>query len=865
MSLRRACCVLAAAVAVVATVSVPRAQEFPKRDQIRRLPRALPGRYIVKLRGADDPEAVGHESALVHRGRLRHAYRHALRGFAIELTESAAQALAADPRVEYVQEDGVTTGNALTVRTGAADLSWGLDRVDQRGAVLDGSYRYGSDGTGVNVYVIDTGIRLTHQEFGGRAFAAFNATDDGISAGIDCNGHGTHVAGIAGGNRSGVASGVTIYSVKALGCNSVGTWSDLIEAINWVVANHRKPAVINASIGGPFNDATANAIEAAVAAGITYVGAAGNQGADACSAIPGGAPNAITVGNSTSSDERSSDSNYGSCVTLFAPGSGITSASADDDTSEVAKWGTSMASPHVAGAAALYLQNHSAASPADVRAALLSTATAGTLVNLDAVSPNRLLFSLALSDSTAPTVSIASPSAGASVAGAVTLRAVAADDVELRTVRFLADGTAVASLASPPFQTSWNTGSVANGSHTIAVEAVDTGGNLTRRSLSVTVANTAPGPQGWTTAPVGSAGDAGQARYTAGGFVIDAAGSDLFGAADSFYFARRRWTGDGDLVARVTALDLPPGAQFALAGLTFRESLAADSRHASIVLSTDGKVKFRRRTTTAGATSSDGPPPGTTSAPAWLKLSRRGNTFTAAWSEDAITWTAVQTSSVISMPATVEVGLIALRSGGSDLARATFDNVGLGNTPPGWSVADVGAVGGLGTTTASGGVFEVAASGSDLWSTADAFHLAYMRMTGDGEISARVDGLTAPAAANFALAAITMRESLDAGARHASLIVTSDGKAKFRRRTATSGTTASDGPSAGSVSVPLWLRLVRQGQTFAAYISADGVEWQQVHTTQSVALPDVVYVGVLGLRNGSTGQATVRFSNVAVR
>jgi regulation of enolase protein 1 (concanavalin A-like superfamily) len=262
---------------------------------------------------------------------------------------------------------------------------------------------------------------------------------------------------------------------------------------------------------------------------------------------------------------------------------------------------------------------------------------------------------------------------------------------------------------------------------------------------------------------------------------------------------------------------------------------------------------------------SDGPSAGAASTPAWLKLSRRGSVFTASFSADGVVWKAVGGATTIAMPSTVEVGMLAFRNGGSGLARASFDRIGLGRVPDGWRVADVGAVGGIGTTTAYGGAFALAATGTDLWSTADAFQFAYTPWTGDGELTAMVDGLTAPAGASFALAGITLRESLDAASPHASLAVTTDGKAKFRRRTSAGGATASDGPSAGSITLPLWIRLTRRGQEITASMSADGVQWQPVHTTQTVTMPSSIYVGVLGLRNGGAGMAAIHFSHVAIK
>jgi aqualysin 1 len=302
------------------------------------------------------------------------------------MTEAEALLLSQDPRVRYVEEDSVM--EAIAVQS---NPPWGLDRIDERSLPLSRSYTYTTSGAGVNAYIIDTGIRRSHSQFGGRARVGFDAIGDGRNT-DDCHGHGTHVAGTVGGSTYGVAKAVTLYAVRVLSCSGSGSTSGVIAGVNWVTANHRTPAVANMSLGGGPSTSLDSAVRNSIAAGVTYSIAAGNSNRNASTASPARVAEAITVGSSTSSDTRSSFSNFGSVVDLFAPGSGIQSAWYTSNTATATLSGTSMAAPHVAGVAARILQSNPGASPASVRNTIVNSATMNALSNIPSGTANRLLF-----------------------------------------------------------------------------------------------------------------------------------------------------------------------------------------------------------------------------------------------------------------------------------------------------------------------------------------------------------------------------------------------------------------------------------------------------------------------------------------
>ncbi|HEX6534861.1 MAG TPA: S8 family serine peptidase [Gemmatimonadaceae bacterium] len=532
-----------------------------------------PDHYIVVLkRDVADPTAAASRLMWNRRDAIEHTYEYAMKGFAARLTSEQLAQLRKDPAVDRIEPDLIVHAQSTT----ETSADWGLDRIDQHSLPLNGSYVYSGTGAGVSIYILDTGIRMSHVDFGGRAKLGYDAFG---GTGSDCNGHGTHVAGEAAGTKYGVAKGATIYSVRVLGCDGSAALSSIIAGIDWVTAHHHSPAVANMSLGSGIAPLLDSTVKKSVNSGVVYTVAAGNSGSDACLMSPQRVSSVITVGAIDQSDTRPSWSNYGSCVDLFAPGSYIMGPDYYSNTSTASMNGTSMAAPFVAGIAALYLQQHPSASPSQVQTAIKSYATSGRLKNL-AGSANLLAYSGFLTSSTSTSTSTSSSG---------TLTASFTYSCSGKTCTFDASGSTIPNgvLAySWYFGDGYQAGSVhpthdfaSNGTYSVKLVVVDKLNKTASVTKSVTVGSGTTTQTSTSTTTSGFGVSCDRLRCQFDGSALAAAGATVF----SWYF------GDG-----YEAGSMSPVHDFAYAG-TFNVKV--------VTLDANGKMSSTSKSITVSSTS----------------------------------------------------------------------------------------------------------------------------------------------------------------------------------------------------------------------------------------------------------------------
>ena len=772
----------------------------------------------------------------------------------------------------------------------------------------------GFRGQGVVVAGADTGYDWTHPALKGK-YRGWNGSTanhnynwhDAIhnaqpgnpcksdaKAPCDDDSHGTHTMGImvgddGAGNQIGVAPGA-----RWIGCRNMdegtGTPARYIECFQFFLAPtdlsganpnpSLAPDVINNSWDCPPSEGCTNPdtlksiIESVRAAGIVVAVAGGNEG-PACNSmdVPERYDASFTVGATNSSDTVESYSSRGPGESdlpkpqFCAPGSNIRSSIPGGGYAVMS--GTSMASPHAAGTAALLLSaapglsgNVTALEVLLEQTAVAKTTTdtcggipAGAIPN-DTAGFGRIDafagYNAVVSANAPPTVSISSPATGANFTAPASISitvSVADSNGKVARVDLYAGTTRLKTLLAPPW--SWTWSGVGVGTYSLTAVATDNQGASTTSapvSITINVSTSLPGP--WVERDIGSVGVAGSSAFVNGSYTVKGSGADVWSTADAFHFVYQPLAGDGEIVARVASIQNT--SVWAKAGVMIRETTAANSTYAYMLVSPTSGVAFQRRLTSgAGAV-------GTTvtgiAAPVWVRLQRSGNVFTAYRSADGVTWTVVG-SATISMAASVLVGLAVTSHNNGVSCAAVFDHV-FATTP--WTSADIGAVGVAGSTTIAAGSVTVQGSGSDVWSSSDAFRYVYQTLAGDGEIVARVASIQNTSV--WAKAGVMVRETTAANSRYAFMLVSPTSGVAFQRRITTGGSAV--GNTVIGIAAPVWVRLKRSGTLFTAYESADGETWTSVGST-TISMNTNVLVGLAVTSHNNTVTCTATFDNVA--
>jgi regulation of enolase protein 1 (concanavalin A-like superfamily) len=881
-------------------VSSQRAADSPLQTELVEGREAAAGEVLAKFRGALPSEVPTLVDAAVVHPLPTGAYRIRSRS---RTTANLVASLTGRPDVMYVEPNYVVRGSAVS-NDPFLPNEWFLHNSSMPGADISasGAWEVTTGSTAFVVAVIDSGIDHRHVDLVGNLWTAPSAytinvngtpvtcpagshgfdTITGSCDAVDAAGHGTAMAGIIGAVGNNATGGVgvnwrtSIMDLRFLGGDNRGFVSDAITSIDVALqlktifgaaANVR---VLSNSWGADEGSlALRDAVARTTPANVLFVAAAMNDSRDldVWPRFPAAYPlaNVVAVAATTRSDGLASFSNYGaSTVHLGAPGDNIQTTAPGN--SYLGSTGTSPATAVVSGVAALVLS----ACPVDTAqlkdtllqtvdpvAALAGKTITGGRVNADAALRRCTGGSQPLS------VTITTPAAQTHFVAPATI-AITADasdaDGQVTQVEFYADGARLGSASTPPYTFSWT--NVAAGSYSLSAIATDNRGRMASSPvidcIFVDPPDTPVSSSPWAATDIGPTGLTGSASCRSGVFNVRGGGADVWGTADAFQYVYQPLNGDGTIVARVASVENV--APWTKAGVMIRNTLSPSSAHAFMLVSAGKGFAFQRRTIDGGTSMSTSAGLGV--APQWVRLSRAGQTITAAISADGAAWTTIG-QDTFAMAPTVYVGLAVSSHDTTHLAQATFESVLVtavtaASLPAGWDHSDVGTVGPEGSAAESAGMFTIEGAGADIWNSADAFHYAYLRLSGDVAIVSRVTSVET--VAPWTKAGVMIRETLSPSSAHAMMLVSAGKGFAFQRRTSTDGLSTST--PAGTGVAPQWLKLTRTGQTIAASISTDGATWTEIGR-DTFSMGAGVYVGLAVSSHDATRTATATFDHVS--